>query len=501
MAKASPEFLVLADKCYSGEALTEQERERFEQYLQESPAAAEYFTTLGLTEALLPLAAERIRARQQSERKRVLVFSRLAKLGVAAVLALGIGVGFALNEFRSKENPVMAEDNGLVPAKATQSIGVQWKSGQTSIGSRLSADSGEINSGLLELTLDSGVRILLEGPAAYTITGKNACTLHYGKAVVDVPAPAIGFVMEGVGERIVDQGTRFAVSMGSNGKLEKVGVLSGIVDIERPENTLRLFTDYAVERRDSNVFHTTLLKQNEFYREMPTREYPWEITREQAEVDVAKTLNFDLTPLIHGPGSFRVVFKWLHGWGRVHVKNLVLRCDDTVVASMKPNTEAIGYWVGENNSQLLVISPEDWKKGKWTLSLDTFWPQWQVDPNDPRHYTMTTEGVLHVAEGIAVTATAKDFIGKWQYFTQGHNWIREFCPDGTMVLYIDGKRTAFGNEVRWVIEDGILKAKGKGITEYHMIRDDGTLVFLNRNYRNAYRIPDGAAATSITTTK
>lgn len=87
-----------------------------------------------------------------------------------------------------------------------------------------------IEEGLVELYFRTGVRVVLEAPADFEVTGANQGFLHYGKLVADVnDETAHGFVIDGPSGRLVDLGTSFAVAVDDQGEME-VHVIEGVVD-------------------------------------------------------------------------------------------------------------------------------------------------------------------------------------------------------------------------------------------------------------------------------
>lgn len=471
------EFLTLAEKYLAGE-LDAAEQARFERYLRETPGAADYCVTLGFTEALIPEAAERMAA-NPAPRARTLPFPAVRTwTAIAASVALGAGVAIAFKNRPASSGRVA----GGVPARITQAMGVKWERGETGVGSRLASSEGAFESGLLELTLDSGVRLLIEGPAEYAVTGRNSLRLGRGKAVVDVPVPAQGFVMESAKERIVDHGTRFAVDMGADGRIGTLGVLSGIVDIENKSGALRLFTDYAVERREDDFDSVPFRKEN-FYREMPAREFAWSLP---AGAEGERTLVFDVTALIHGPGDFRTALKWLSGNATLGISRIALKRDGETVQSKPLSGLVCADPVERDNFTLLNIPEALWnKRGKWTVEAVV-----DVPPGAP-----ALSGVMHFAEGLSVAATARDFIGTWRYTHNGIDYRREIAADGTMKLISTSrhKKDNYMKDGAWEVKEGLLVIRfDPNIVEYHMLQEDGSLVFLNRNYRNAHKAASAA---------
>jgi hypothetical protein len=71
-----------------------------------------------------------------------------------------------------------------------------------------------LEAGTVEVTIQSGARILLEGPATLELLTPLRAYLQAGRAVVHVPEPASGFVQETRDANVLDVGTEFGVKVG-----------------------------------------------------------------------------------------------------------------------------------------------------------------------------------------------------------------------------------------------------------------------------------------------
>ncbi len=188
--------------------------EQVEQRLAcEEPAAAEVFT-------------ERVAARLRRER---LVRWCAGLGGIAALLAAAF---------------LLAPGNPVPVATLTRSVGTRLD---------LSADGlvpGRhlvVETGLVEVSYEAGVRVVVEGPADYEITGAKGGYLHRGRLVAEVfDSRGQGFTVDGPSGRLVDLGTKFGVSVAANGGME-VHVLKGVVKAEGKDGkTTRLVENQAL---------------------------------------------------------------------------------------------------------------------------------------------------------------------------------------------------------------------------------------------------------------
>jgi hypothetical protein len=88
----------------------------------------------------------------------------------------------------------------------------QWAEGQTplTLGSRIDTGRHQLESGLLELTFDTGTRVMLNGPCDFEPVDANSLLLHTGRAMARVPRHGQGFVIDTPATRVTDLGNDVA---------------------------------------------------------------------------------------------------------------------------------------------------------------------------------------------------------------------------------------------------------------------------------------------------
>ncbi|NNE92049.1 MAG: hypothetical protein HKN23_10415 [Verrucomicrobiales bacterium] len=112
-----------------------------------------------------------------------------------------------------------------------------------------------LNSGVAEITFNSGARVFLEGPARLSMEHANRGFLESGRLTANVPAGASGFVINTPQLNVVDIGTRFGVSVDSRSGETEVHVMQGVVEASRASGNsvpVRLTEGLAV-RADSRT--------------------------------------------------------------------------------------------------------------------------------------------------------------------------------------------------------------------------------------------------------
>ena len=100
-------------------------------------------------------------------------------------------------------------------------IGVKWHAGSDSydMNSRLLAHQApyRIDKGYLKIKYDSGVELVLEGPAFFTLPSDSEFEILFGKVYSKVPQNATGFIVNSPNSTVIDLGTEFGVRVDSFG--------------------------------------------------------------------------------------------------------------------------------------------------------------------------------------------------------------------------------------------------------------------------------------------
>jgi hypothetical protein len=110
---------------------------------------------------------------------------------------------------------------------------VQWNSEQSKreVAKLTVNQVMQISSGIAEVLLASGVRLVVEGPAELQLLGENAAKLTQGCLVAQVSAGAIGFTVQTPSATIVDLSTEFGVEV-ADASTTNITVLAGAVRID-----------------------------------------------------------------------------------------------------------------------------------------------------------------------------------------------------------------------------------------------------------------------------
>jgi hypothetical protein len=116
-------------------------------------------------------------------------------------------------------------------AVVTNADGALWEGGDASvmIGSALGPGLVELCEGRVELELDNGVRLAVEGPARFELESASRGLLHQGKLAATVPPQGVGFTVDTPTLSVIDLGTEFALHVAESG-VSDVHVFTGEVE-------------------------------------------------------------------------------------------------------------------------------------------------------------------------------------------------------------------------------------------------------------------------------
>ena len=157
------------------------------------------------------------------QRRRSARYSLLAAAAVLVLLGVVLSIIFVpepapLVTFRTSEDALLSVSHPTANQEDP-------KPGTLAKGSRL-----ELRQGVVELTLASGVTVLVEAPADLTLNEEDRIHQHLGRARFRVPAGASGFQVQTPDLLIRDLGTEFGV-LSSNENPDEVHVFKGKVEV------------------------------------------------------------------------------------------------------------------------------------------------------------------------------------------------------------------------------------------------------------------------------
>ena len=212
-------------------SLTDAQRAQLSRWLVESEAARRFYVrALGQSASLHTYAAE-MHAEAPDAPVRLQHFFRFS-LWWATVIPAAAALVFGL-WFLSRSAPNTAEGETAAiesVARVTGAKNAQWATAALQPGVRLAKNQPlELIAGLVEITFDSGARVVLEGPASLDVNSAWNGTLRRGTLKASVPPEAIGFRISNPAVEVVDLGTEFTMIADGQGAAE-VLVLKGEVE-------------------------------------------------------------------------------------------------------------------------------------------------------------------------------------------------------------------------------------------------------------------------------
>ena len=200
-------------------------RRLFLEHLNVDGALGE-FASLAVDAAEVPARVQPRRLHRRSTAAGLL--PRAARLAVAACAAAGVAVLVLI----LRPLPISPDTVTRIEV-LDSSQGGDYSPGQLLGESRVSIDQGRMT-----LQLDDGATLELSAPADVEVINGMHVRVHGGDVTVDVGDQATGFIVDTTAARVVDVGTRFAVSVGETGETDVV-VLEGEIEVREPLGSIR----------------------------------------------------------------------------------------------------------------------------------------------------------------------------------------------------------------------------------------------------------------------
>jgi ferric-dicitrate binding protein FerR (iron transport regulator) len=153
---------------------------------------------------------------------------------MAPVLALAAGFALLATGVWSLWFKAPATRQGATSAAIamlTRAVDVRWSqsTGLLRVGSALEPGWLRLESGLAQVVLYSGARVVIEGPAEVRLVSASEAFCPRGRLLAEVPQPARGFRLKTDQLQVVDLGTAFGIDA-AHGRTE-VHVFTGKVEL------------------------------------------------------------------------------------------------------------------------------------------------------------------------------------------------------------------------------------------------------------------------------
>ncbi|MDB4350797.1 FecR domain-containing protein [Verrucomicrobia bacterium] len=183
--------------------------------------------------------------------------SRLWKPLAAAAAIVLTGVALLSQwERQSKMNP------GDTVASLTRSVAASLKlfgaSSEFNNGSAVRTGTYQLDDGLVEITFDSGVEVVIEAPASFEIHDPEFMLLKAGRLAANVSQEGVGFTVETPDAEVVDYGTEFAIEVLREHSSE-VHVFKGEVEVRPKQQDTSIDPVRLVTNQATRIDHSTLI--------------------------------------------------------------------------------------------------------------------------------------------------------------------------------------------------------------------------------------------------
>ncbi|WP_035611979.1 LamG domain-containing protein [Haloferula sp. BvORR071] len=161
----------------------------------------------------------------------------MARWGAAAaILAGGMALGWILGHSHAPA-PAVATKPAVNISYGTETVGritasegTTWTGKPYAVGDWIGTGPVELSAGTVGITFDCGAAVQVTGPAKLHLTSPTRALLESGKATVDIPGQAYGFVFETPTTEISRRMSRFALAVDVDGHTE-IHVLDGQIQL------------------------------------------------------------------------------------------------------------------------------------------------------------------------------------------------------------------------------------------------------------------------------
>ena len=158
---------------------------------------------------------------------------------------------------KGSRNAAIAASSASV-ARVTGVVNCQWPKGEPELkfGDQLTPGQRlRLSHGLMQLTFDTGAKVVLEGPADFVASAPTEAVLTQGKISAAVPRFARGYTILTPTAEVVDLGTEFGVDVDKSGA-SQVHVFDGDV-VARPRGEHGTGSQLIHARQDEGVEFTS----------------------------------------------------------------------------------------------------------------------------------------------------------------------------------------------------------------------------------------------------
>ncbi len=180
---------------------------------------------------------------------------RVAALVAGVILFAGV-ILWSQSGAPSKMKP------GEKVASLTRSVAANLKlfgaSSDFSNGGDVRTGSYQLDDGLVQITFESGVEVVIEAPASFEIHGPDFMILNKGRLAANVTAEGVGFTVETPDAEVVDYGTEFAIEVVDQ-RSSEVHVFKGEVQVQPKQQDSAIDPVRLVTNQATRIDHSTFI--------------------------------------------------------------------------------------------------------------------------------------------------------------------------------------------------------------------------------------------------
>lgn len=155
-------------------------------------------------------------------------------IAAAALLLGGVGIGLLIPHSSKRDQGPVSRSSpvyvGETVGRITAARDASWRGTSPAPGEWVHTGVLELASGSAEIAFDCGATVRLKGPARLHLSSPTRAMLESGKATIDIPRQAYGFVFETPTTEISRRMSRFAVAVEDDGHSE-IHVLNGQIQL------------------------------------------------------------------------------------------------------------------------------------------------------------------------------------------------------------------------------------------------------------------------------
>ncbi|MDC0259300.1 FecR domain-containing protein [Verrucomicrobiales bacterium] len=175
-------------------------------------------------------------------------------LAVAAALVLAGVVLWSKWGEPSKMKP--GEPVASLTRSVAASLELFGASSDFNNGSDVRTGSYQLDEGLVQITFESGIEVVIEAPASFEIHSPELMAINEGRLAASVTPEGVGFTVETPDAEVVDYGTEFAIEVVGE-RSSEVHVFKGEVEVRPKQQDTSIDPVRLVTNQATRIEHST----------------------------------------------------------------------------------------------------------------------------------------------------------------------------------------------------------------------------------------------------